>query len=531
VPQLALLGVALLTAWRPAETTAVTPVVLALAVLALVPWTHRRTAARDLARGYVVCSVVAVAAVLSAAGGEDLATAAGELALVAAVAALAWTASREEPPETVVRVLALGLAALALWALWQVAVGFDRAQLSVGSLPEALRVNAEERLESGRAFASLLLPGHLAVVLASALPILAAAVRPTWRAAGWLAGSLLCGIGLVLTRSPIGISLAVLALAVLALRRRRRALLVIGLAALAVGLVVVAMSRSDIAELDPLRLRVDNWQTAVWAWRSSPLTGVGLGSYGQATRAVPLAVGNLPAHAHSLPLEWLAEMGVVGLLAAAAAIAWLIDLLRRLWPRRPELAVALAVVPLHNLADFSLYTSGVAVPWAVLLGWGVAAARPDREAVGRVRCREPLVAAAALAVAAALLHATSVTVESAARSADLAAERVDGACSAQRLAPWRVAPPLLVAVAALEAADQQPLTVATVSLERARRWRPRSAAVAAAAAEIELARGRVPSAAAGAWTAQHVQPRSGERRDAWTAFLSRLEAVDDAARP
>jgi hypothetical protein len=530
VPQIALLGVALLTAWRPAETTAATPLVIALAVLALLPWTHRRTAGSDLARGWIACLAVAVAAALSAVGGEDRATAAAELALAVAVASLAWTASREEAPERLHRLLALGLAALALWALYQVTVGFDRAQLAVGTLPEELRVNAEERIASGRAFASLLLPGHLAVVLASALPILAAAVRPSWRSAGWLAGALLCGVGLLLTRSPIGIGLAVLALAVLA-ARRRRALLVIGLVTLACGLAVVVASRGDVGELDPLRLRVDNWQTAIWAWQSSPLTGVGLGSYGQATRAVPLTVGNLPAHAHSLPLEWLAELGIVGLLAAAAAIAWLIDLLRRLWPRRPELAVALAVVPLHNLVDFSLYTSGVAVPWAVLLGWGAAAAAPGRVVAGHGRGRELVVVAAALAVAAALLHATSATVESAARTVDLATERVDGACNAQRLAPWRVAPPLLVAAAALEAADQERLTVAAASLDRARRWRPRSAALAAAAGEVELACGRLPTAAAGAWTAQHVQPRSGERRDAWTAFLSRLEAVDDAARP
>jgi O-antigen ligase len=529
VPQIALLGVALLTAWRPAETTATTPLVIALVLLALVPWTHRRTAAGDPARGWMVCSAAAALA-LSAAGGEDRASAAVELALAAAVFALAWTASREEAPERFPRLLALGLAALALWALYQVTVGFDRAQLSVGTLPEALRVNAAERISSGRAFASLLLPGHLAAVLAMALPILAAAVRPSWRAAGWLAGALLCGVGLVLTRSPIGISLAVLALAAL-VARRRRALLIAGLVALAIGLVAVVAMRGDVGELEPLRLRVDNWQTALWAWRSSPLTGVGFGSYGQATRAVPLAVGNLPAHAHSLPMEWLAELGVAGLLAVAAVALWLAGLLRRLWPRRPELAVALAVVPLHNLVDFSLYTSGVAVPWAVLLGWGVAAARPDREAVGRARCREPLVAAAALAVAAALLHATSVTVESAAQSAATPRQRVDGALVAQRLAPWRATPPLLVASAAIDAAEVDRLAAGAEALERARRWRPRSASLAAAAGEVALARGFVPTAAAGVWAAQHLQPQSRERSDAWTSFLIRLEATSDAARP
>ena len=529
MPQIALLSVALLTAWRPAETTAATPLVIALAVLALVPWTHHRTAAGGLARGWIVCTAVAALA-LSAVGGEDRANAAAELALAVAVASLAWTASREEAPERLQRLLALGLAALALWALYQVTVGFDRAQLLVGTLPEALRVNAAERIASGRAFASLLLPGHLAVVLATALPILAAAVRPSWRSAGWLAGALLCGVGLVLTRSPIGISLAVLALAVLA-ARRRRALLIAGLVALAIGLVAVVAMRGDVGELEPLRLRADNWQTAVWAWQSSPLTGVGLGSYGQATRAVPIEVGNLPAHAHSLPLEWLAELGVVGLLAAAAGAFWLAGLLRRLWPRRPELAVALAVVPLHNLVDFSLYTSGVAVPWAVLLGWGVAAARPDRPVIERGLRRELLVAAASLAVAVTLLHLTSVTVEAAAGSAVAPEQRVDGALEAQRLAPWRTTPPLLAAAAAVDTADEERLAAAAAALERGRWWRPQSAALAAAAAEVSLARGLVPTAAAGAWAAQHLQPRSGDRRDAWAAFSTRLEAAGDAARP
>jgi O-antigen ligase len=526
--QLVLIIVALWSAWRPAETAALTPVLVALAALALVPWAHRRTAPPDLVRGCVAVLAVAVVAILSALGGEDRAAAAGELALAAAAAALAFMASREEPRERLQRLLALGLAALALWALYQVTVGFERAGEAVAALPDALQANAAERIASGRAFASLLLPGHLAALLATALPILAAAVRPSWRSAGWLSGALLCGVGLLLTRSPIGIGLALLAVGALA-ARRRRTLLVIGLLALAVALAAVIASRSDVAKLDPVRLRVDNWQTAVWVWRSSPLTGVGLGSYGQATRAVPLAVGNLPAHAHSLPLEWLAELGLAGLVAAGALAIALAGLLWRLWPRRPELAVALAVVPLHNLVDFSLYTSGVAIPWAVLLGWGVAATRPARPVVEGGRRRVPMVAASALAVAAALLHFTSVAVETAAGSAADSAQRVGGALEAQRLAPWRGSPPLLAAAAAIDLGDADRLAAAAGALERARWWRPRSASLAAAAGEVALARGFVPTAAADTWRAQAVQPRSGERRDAWVRLVSRLEAADDAA--
>ncbi len=357
--------------------------------------------------------LVGCAAVASAAGGWDRANAVVEISLAAAVIALAWMASRSEPGDNTIRLLALGLSALTVWAGWQVFVGFEMAQQAVDSLPTALQGNAEERLASGRAFASLLLPGHLAVMLATALPLLVAGIGRNLKSLPWVAGSLLCLVGLVLTRSPIGIGLAGMAILAL-LARRRTGLLVVGFAVLAVALVAVALWRPDVGQLDPVRLRIDNWRTAWWAFTTSPLAGVGLGSFGQVIQTVPFKVGNLPAHAHSLPMEWLAEFGLVGLSAFMGATAWLVNLLRRIWSIRPELAVSLAVIPLHNLVDFSLYTSGVALPWAILLGWGVTMSRPSSTDRPPGRGRTVLVTVAACAVAASLLHMTSRTLESAA---------------------------------------------------------------------------------------------------------------------
>ena len=137
-------------------------------------------------------------------------------------------------------------------------------------------------------------------------------------------------------------------------------------------LVVVIVGRRDVVELEPVRLRLDNWRTAVWVWSTAPAAGVGIGGFAQAAQAVPFEVGNRPRHAHSLPLEWLAELGPVGLLGVVFAGLALWRLLRRLWPVRPDLAVALAVVPVHNLVDFSFYGSGVTLAWAVLVGWAMA---------------------------------------------------------------------------------------------------------------------------------------------------------------
>ena len=50
-----------------------------------------------------------------------------------------------------------------------------------------------------------------------------------------------------------------------------------------------------VGELDPVRLRLDNWRTALWAWSGAPVTGVGVGGFGQAIHR-PLAGGAVQAH-------------------------------------------------------------------------------------------------------------------------------------------------------------------------------------------------------------------------------------------
>lgn len=519
---IALLAVALWVAWRPAETVAATPVVLALAALMLAPWAHRRTPRTWMEGGVAAAGLALAAASMSALGGWDRSTAVEELALAAAVGALVWIGSRERVPSSFPRLLALGLAALAGWGLWQLTAGFERAMVAVGTLPVELQGNAVERLESGRAFASLLLPGHLAVLFAAALPILVAATGPSWRSAAWWAGAVLCGAGLLMTRSPIGIGLAVLGLAAL-LARRRSGIVAVGTVVLAAVLVLAVVWRPDVGELDPVRLRVDNWRTAVWAWSGSPITGVGFGGFGQATQAVPFEVGNRPAHAHCLPLEWLAELGIAGGLLFALCTWWLAGLVIRLWRRRPELAVSVAVVALHNLVDFSLYTSGVAIPWAVLLGWGLAEVRDPVEEPEPGRARVAIVAVAALAAAGALLHATSVTLQEAAGATPSARQRYEDAELAHRIAPWRTDPVPIGAAAALETGDRDVLEEAAELVTAGRRWRPFSATLAESAGRLDFARGRVAAGASEILTAARAQPASRRRAEDWDRLRIRLE--------
>jgi len=525
----ALLMLAGWVVWRPVETFPVTAVLVAAVVLALTVWGWRRTPA---AAAYAWLTAVGTFCVLLASGltGWDPAASVIELALAAAVAALVWLASREAPPEWWPAVLALIVSGLALWGMWQVGGGLDHAAAALDRLPESMREAAAERLASGRAFASLLLPSHLAVLLATALPLLLVRLRTRWIAAPWAVGSALCVIGLVLTRSPIGAALGLSACIALAAVRRRGRLAWMVLV-LALVLVVVVVGRGDVMELEPVGLRLDNWRTALWVWSTAPAAGVGVGGFAQAGQSVPFGVGNRPLHAHSLPIELLAELGPAGFLMFFVAAIALWRLVCDLWPRRPDLAVAVTVVPLHNLVDFSIFHTAVALPWAVLLGWAVASrgpgGGPQPWAGGRGRVF--LVASAALAVALTVLHVTSQKLEESAAMRLTAEERMTAGLEACRLAPWRLAPVGLVAQSAIESGDRLLIATAAEKMESSRWLRPRSSALTLERAQLALALGEIPTGVSEAWSSRNDNPSSAGASDFADQLIDRLDRGNDHA--
>jgi hypothetical protein len=233
-----------------------------------------------------------------------------------------------------------------------------------------------------------------------------------------------------------------------------------------------------------------------------------------------------------LPLEWLAELGPVGLLGFGFAGLALWRLVRRLWPVRPDLAVALTVVPVHNLVDFSFYGSGITLAWAMLVGWAMAfvsaSSEPEPE-LTPARGRVVFVTVVAGVLAATILHVTSLMVEEAAAGRNTPSEKMDGALEARRLAPWRVDPLGLVAAAALESGDPQRLSEARLELARGRWLRPHSAALAGLRAKLAVAEGMAPTAVAEAWIAASEQPLDGARAENLENLLGRLEtgAEDD----
>lgn len=517
-----LAALALWTAWRPVETHPATPLVLAAVVLLALPGRWRREDASGLAGLGLTAAWLA----LSALAGPDTATGLRQLGLLITATAVAWVAATRPPSHGARLVLALGLAGLSVWAVWQLAVGFERALGTLPEVAEGIRAAAAVRLTSGRAFASLLLPGHFAVLEVLALALLAPTLASR-RRGRWLAGvgAALAVVGLVAARSPIGIALAGLVGIAYATRSRRRGL-VVGLVLVAlVGIAVIVAIRPDMRALEPVRLRFDNWRTALWLTSSSPVSGVGFGGYGLASATVPLELANRPAHAHCLPLELAAELGVAGWLAAMFGGWWLVRVLARSWSHTPDLALAVAVVTLHNLVDFSAYTSGVLIPAAVVVGWAIARPRGGPQA-GVSRAVAITVAAAATAVA--LLNGTSAVLDRAAVTAS-ASEGLGLALQSARLAPWASRPLATAGAIAVDSWQRPSCAAALAVFDRATALRHGSAHLAALECRLRTVDRDSLGAASAAWRGCRLQPPEGRMCADLETLLASLEGPRVAA--
>ncbi|MEN8163145.1 MAG: hypothetical protein ABFS37_03370, partial [Acidobacteriota bacterium] len=384
IPGVILVCTSILAVWRPVETYPLTGLVLAVAFVVLIPWAWQRTSASGARRSAVCTTLWLVFLIAGQAGGWDRSEAITQAFLAGAVMAAIWVASRHAPDDWMIDIFALGLIGLAIWGLWQSFGGLHDLRPLTESLPEHLRAGVLARIDRGRAFASLLLPSHLAVVLATVLPILM--VRINRDARGILFGlAFTLGLaGLVATRSPVGVILALGSCALVLARpshqwstaarntqqsspfsifrsinvtsstphslnlrkprisprlshlvtktgekggpaasRRKYLYWALGLGCAAITVVVAF--RPDVLRLKPLLLRLDNWGAALWVWSTAPVSGVGLGGFGQAAQSVPWPVGNHPVHAHSMPLEMFADLGVFGLGLWFAAMAWILS--------------------------------------------------------------------------------------------------------------------------------------------------------------------------------------------------------------
>jgi O-antigen ligase len=158
--------------------------------------------------------------------------------------------------------------------------------------------------------------------------------------------------------------------------------------------------------------RFDIWRSAIVLFQSSPVVGTGPGTWPVLKYAVnPDGVRNLVVpHAHSIPIQTLSDLGVVGLVALAVFCAFVfrrLVLARRSAEPTLRAAGSAAIVAMAGFVALSLFEDfanlgTILLPLALLCGLVVGQTDGPAEG-GRARLREPVVRATAVLAATVAL--------------------------------------------------------------------------------------------------------------------------------
>jgi hypothetical protein len=138
------------------------------------------------------------------------------------------------------------------------------------------------------------------------------------------------------------------------------------------------------------------WNEAWQAFVDHPFGGTGAGTFELTDRRLRQTGVTVTTEPHNVPLQFLSETGIVGFLlylGVAAAALW------GAWRTRGPLAIALGVFFLHGVVDMDWNFVATCGPFLLVAG-----ALVGRPAPERVRARRPLLAAAAILLAAAVVY-------------------------------------------------------------------------------------------------------------------------------
>src|SRR5262245_26490799 len=142
------------------------------------------------------------------------------------------------------------------------------------------------------------------------------------------------------------------------------------------------------------------WKQAWEGWKDHPAAGTGAGSFGFTNLRYRTTSVDQATEPHSLPVQFLTETGVVGVLLFVVAALGLVGAARRRAGPQLALALALPAYLVHGLLDIDWDFVAVSAP--VFLMAGAVAARPER--ARRISFSAVLVGAgAALAVVFSLV--------------------------------------------------------------------------------------------------------------------------------
>jgi len=408
-----------------------------------------------------------------------------------------------------------------------------------------------ERLRQGRAFGPFATPAALGGFLSMVLPItvgLAASCRGVRRIGPVLLALLEC-MALAASASVTAAAALVTAVLTFAARRgrwSRSAVVSVGAGFLVVAAVIVGLRGSRVLDPTdpegPWRLRAGNIRVAAEMFRDHAGSGVGPGGFAESFPAYRRSGDNEARHAHNLPMELLAEVGLVpgAVLSFLFFMLFAGPLLRRGDPGPPWVlgtSVGLAAFALHNLADFTAFFPSLLWTAAILRG---ALAAQD-SSLPRLSMARVLVATRTAVV---LVAGTAVALGGIARNRRLEARHalVGGspehaselAREGRALAPWSVDGRLLYAQILLdgngpEGLDERREHAALRELEQAVWLSPVRPSARALRARVRLSLGDAPGAYADLCEAARGYPAHAgyaRERDALAERLSDRRGVE-----
>jgi O-antigen ligase len=233
--------------------------------------------------------------------------------------------------------------------------------------------------------------------------------------------------------------------------------------------------------------RYDFWRVALTEFRHHPLAGIGDRGFGPAYLRERRS-GETPVRAHSIELDALSELGVVGILLLAGGLLPLLAICFRGLRRRDPVATAAFATAaywlVHASGDWNWTVPAVGLPFFILLGTGAASAgaRP-------LRPRES-VPAGAVAIAVALLAFLPPWL-----SSRLSTHALEGSSSAASDLRWaRRLDPLSVEPYVIQAHIARSPAAAIPPLRKAAEKEPRGVEVRYELGLAYLRAGRIPEA-------------------------------------
>jgi O-antigen ligase len=152
---------------------------------------------------------------------------------------------------------------------------------------------------------------------------------------------------------------------------------------LMVGVEARFFSLAEVSQPDHLGTRSILWSSAIKLWKMSPLTGIGAGNY-----ELDLGMVGYPdvhTHANSIYLQFLAENGVLGLIAILFLVCTSIATFARSYSRRALVVGVFAAsiaIALHQIFDYLWFFPKVGAFWCLLLAIGVVELIASREDAG-----------------------------------------------------------------------------------------------------------------------------------------------------